>query len=288
MRDTWWSSHTECLKFALDHRRGWDFGYVVSTDGVSVSIGFIKADTQPPPLPQDAIRGVVSPSGANPINLQCPPRIVGLDPGRINILTAVVHSQQAADTVGNAVPSKYETIQYTSGRWYEASGANFRTAKVHKWLRQDRPVRQAIRSTPSAKTASAQTFQSHATHRLQHTPLVSAHFSAKRYPALRWRSYISRQKAFAEMCNIVTANDPDTVVAFGDASFSHNSRGRKSSLTTGLRRQLAGQSSLYRVDEHNTSALCCACHEHMQGMGLGTGMGSTHTFRCGHIICTAT
>lgn len=139
----------------------------MSTDDVSVSIGFIKTSVthHPPPL-QQAVHGVLSPLSARPINLQCPPRIVGLDPGRISILTAAIHSQQAADTLKSAVPTQYETVQWTGGRWYEASMAISRTAKARKWLRQDRPVRQAILSMPSAKTASTQSYLSYVTPRL--------------------------------------------------------------------------------------------------------------------------
>ncbi|KAL3138307.1 hypothetical protein ABBQ32_006118 [Trebouxia sp. C0010 RCD-2024] len=39
-QDIWWLAHTRCMAFAQRHRQHWNFGYHVSTDGVSVSIGF--------------------------------------------------------------------------------------------------------------------------------------------------------------------------------------------------------------------------------------------------------
>ena len=138
-------------------------------------------------------------------------------------------------------------MQWTGGRRYEASGVNFKTAKVRRVAETRLPSQTGYPQHTLSKDRSAQTRLSHATHRLLHTPLVSAHFSARRYPALRWRSFISKQRvigcdhgthfsmqqalAKCAMCTMVTANDPNTVVAFGDAKFAHNSRGWPGTLT---------------------------------------------------------
>ena len=136
----------------------------------------------------------------------------------------------------------------------------------------DRPVSQAIKGMPSAHTSSSQAFSHHCSYRLQHSHLIASHFTSRRYKTLRWETYNRKQRALAMLCNSVTAGNKDTVVAFGNAGFAHNSRGRPSSLTKGFKRQLAGRCRLFEVDEHNTSAKCCACYQPMPGMGLGTGM----------------
>ena len=252
---------------------------MVSTDGVSVSIGFQHANTTPwtlhpsviaGPTPPQAVEGVV---GQNPGNLATASRIVGIDPGKISIFTAVVHSQQAEQTLTAQHPMKYETVQWTTGRWKEDSGANFRQARLAKWLRQSRGVKRLINGTPSAKVASSQAFRQHITHVLQHHSTISQHFFAKRYKTLRWSTYISQQRAMATMITDVTGNKADTEVAFGNADFAHNSKGRVSSLTKGFQNKLAASCRFFEVDEHNTSALCCACNDGigMPGMGLGTG-----------------
>jgi len=97
-----------------------------------------------------------------------------------------------------------------------ASGANYRQAKVAKWLRQSRGVRRIINSTPSAKVVSSQAFKQHIAHNLQHHSTVSLHFYARRYKTLRWCTYIRRQRAMANMCSVVTGNSAATVVAFGN------------------------------------------------------------------------
>jgi len=262
VRDQWWLSQTECLKFARHHRRGWDFGYVVSTDGVSVSIDFQRANA-PWALHPSAIAGPAPPQpvervvGQNPGNLAGASRIVGIDPGKISIFTAVVHSQQADQTLSSQHPVKYETVHWTTGRWKEASGANYGQAKVDKWLRQSRGVRRTVNSTPSAKVASSQALRQHIIHNLQHHSTLSQHFCARRYKTLRWCTYICRQRAMANMCSDVTGNNTATVVAFGIADFAHNSKGRVSSLTKGFKSKLAESCHFFEVDEHRTSRLCC-------------------------------
>ena len=288
-RDRWWLSQTECLNFARHHRRGWDFGYTVSTDGVSVSICLQHANTAPwtlhpsviaGPAPSQPVEGVV---GQNPGNLATASRIVGIDPGKISIFTAVVHSQQADQTLTAQHPVKYETVHWTTGRWKEDSGANYRQARVDKWLRQSRGVRRLIRGTPSAKVASSQAFRPHITHKLQHHSTISSHFYAKRYKTLRWSTYISQQRAMATMITDVTGNNADTVLAFGNADFAHNSKGRVSSLTKGFKNKLAASCRFFELDEHMTSKLCCACNDAngMAGMGLGTGE-ITQAITCMH------
>ena len=72
----------------------------------------------------------------------------------------------------------------------------------------------------------------------------------------------------------VTGNNANTVVAFGNADFAHNGKGRVSSLTKGFKDKLAASCRFFEVDEHMASKLCCACNcndaNGMPGMGLGT------------------
>ena len=125
------------MQFAQPHRRGWQFGYVVSTDGVSVSIGFERSLTpwalhsaQPQQSGQpQPIRGVLGPPMSN---LGLAPWIVGLDPGRFNIYTTVVQTPQAAPTLQQATCVSRETLQCTADGRFFRSGAKARCAKVAK------------------------------------------------------------------------------------------------------------------------------------------------------------
>ncbi|DBA71772.1 TPA: hypothetical protein ACH3X2_011038 [Trebouxia sp. C0005] len=83
----------------------------------------------------------------------------------------------------------------------------------------------------------------------------------------------------ATMCNDITASNPSTTVAFGDASFCHYGRGNPATPTKGLRRALGQKCHVFEVDEFRTSALCCACKHRMRGMPLPTALGETTAWR---------
>ena len=65
-----------------------------------------------------------------------PARIVGLDPGRRALFTAVVHSQQAADSLQGERPCehRYDSLSWSCSRWQEAAGIKFRLHKTELWI----------------------------------------------------------------------------------------------------------------------------------------------------------
>ncbi|DBB00970.1 TPA: hypothetical protein ACH3X1_000880 [Trebouxia sp. C0004] len=92
-----------------------------------------------------------------------PPRNVGLDPGRKALFTAVVHSQQAADSLhgGRLCQSKYASLSWSCSRWREASGIKFRLQKVELWISRKPALDAALKATPTAKVASSAQFLQH-------------------------------------------------------------------------------------------------------------------------------
>ena len=198
------------MQFAERHRRGWHFDYVVTTHGVSVSIGFERSLTpwaphpaqpqqpgQPQPLPQP-VNGML---GEHLPNLHFAPCIVGLDPGRINIYTAVVHSPQAAQTLQQPSCIQYETLQCTATSFRDRSSSKARCAKVARWVKQDRALSKVMKHMPSVRISSSQLFSQHISYRLQHSPVISNHFTSRRYKTLRFTAYSKRRRAIAMLCN---------------------------------------------------------------------------------------
>ena len=162
------------MRFAERHRRGWQFDYVVTTDGVSVNIGFERsltpwaphpAQPQQPGQPQPPPQPVTGVLGPHLPNLHLAPRIVGLDPGRINIYTAVMHSPQAAQTLQQPSCVQYETLQCTAASFRDWSGAKTRCAKVARWMKGDRAVAKVLKHMPPG-TSSSQVFSQHISYRL--------------------------------------------------------------------------------------------------------------------------
>ena len=295
----WWDQYTDCINFS---RRSQEskrrFKYQVQTDGISVSVLMFQpfkepptpsnTTSLPPPPPRckkrkrhqqdsmaaagDWVRGLPD------RHLVRPARIVGLDPGRKALFTAVVHSQQAADGLQGVRPCehKYNTLSWSCSRWQEAAGIKYRLAKTSLWINRESDLNAALLATPTAKVASSARFLHHVRHRMQHTAAAQAHFGDRRHRQLRWRSFIKQQQAYSAICKEISGGSRDTVVAYGDAKFSSSCcKGHPSTPTVSLRRKLGYCCQVYDTDEFRTSKLCCACKTAMDGMPLPV-LGNTY------------
>ncbi len=200
-----------------------------------------------------------------------PARIVGLDPGRKALFTAVVHSQQAADGLqaGRPCEHRYDSLSWSCSRWQEAAGIKYRLLKTELWISRKPGLNAALLATPTAKVASSAQFLHHIRHRMQHTAAAQTHFGDRRHRQLRWRSFIKRQQAYTAICKEITGGSKETVVAYGDAKFSSSCcKGNPSTPTVSLQRKLGHCCQVYDIDEFRTSKLCCACKTAMDGMPL--------------------
>ena len=152
-------------------------------------------------------------------------RIVGLDPGRKALFTAIIHSQSAADSLKaqRSHGSKYTTISWGSSKWHEANGTTYLLHKTNLWLNKKPAFKDALQDTPSAKVASIASHVEHIQHRMQHEAGAVDHFEDMRHRNLRWRTFIKRQQAYTSICKDISAGSADTVVAYGYASFSFSS-----------------------------------------------------------------
>ncbi|KAA6418449.1 MAG: hypothetical protein FRX49_11609 [Trebouxia sp. A1-2] len=283
-RASWWQRCTDYQSFCTHTQRTHrEFHFQVETDGISVSILMFQpasgSASAPPVAPNSKKRkrrqqqqtSSAWVSGLPDSQLLQAPRIVGLDPGRKALFTAVVHSQPAADSLhrGRPCESKYDTLSWSCSRWQEASGIKHRLRKSELWLNRKPALKAALLDTPTAKVWSTDQFMLHIKHRLQHAPEAIAHFGDRRHRQLRWSTYIKRQQAYAAVCKAISNGSRDTVVAYGDASFSSSCcKGNPSTPTVSLRRQLGGRCRVYDTDEFRTSKLCCACRTPMKGMPL--------------------
>ena len=198
-------------------------------------------------------------------------RIVGLDPGEKALFTAVVQSQQAADSLQEKRPCehKYESLSWSCSRWQEAAGIKYRLHKKELWMSRKPDLNAALLATPTAKVASSAQFLYHIRHRMQHTAAAQAHIGDRRHRQLRWRSFIKRQQAYSAICKEISGGSSDTVVAYGDAKFSSSCcQGNPSTPAVSLQRKLGNCCQVYDTDEFRTSKLCCACKTAMDGMPL--------------------
>ena len=251
---TFWDRFADCIKFSrrtAESRRC--FKYEVTTDTVSVGVLMFQPSCEPSAQQpaaaaktrkrkrqqQDATEWV---RGLPNRGLVQTDRIMGLDPGRRSLFTAAIHSQAAADSLsggrytGAARRAQYEILSWSSSRWREASGIKFRLHKIKLWLKRDPGLESTLQQTPTAKFASSADFGRHILHRVQRAAAVRKHFGDQRHTQQRWSTYIKRQKAYAAICKDFPGGNSNTVVAYGDASFSSSClKGNPSTPTVSLR-----------------------------------------------------
>ena len=166
------------------------------------------------------------------------------------------------------------------------SGIKYRLAKSAKWMQDDHSLEDALRDTPSSKVSTTSSFLQHIRYRLEHLAAALGHCGDLRHRKLRWRSFIKRQQAYTAVCKEICNGDSQTVVAYGDASFSSSCcKGTPSTPTVSLRRKLSQCCHVRDTDEFRTSMLCCACKSRMDGMPLPVAGDASLYKHCGQAAC---
>ena len=278
----WWSNFTGAPAFCA--KLGRPFANRVVTDGFSASVVMFKKDESAAAQParrqkrkrvepledsQAWVRGMT----ATAVNdaLRQGHHLVGVDPGRRAIFTAATYSERAEQHHRDRHIShtdKYSTSSWSAKHWHEASGTNEHKGKADRWL-QERPQLKAILlATPSHKTSSVASFCAYIAYKLEHAAAYRNFYGKPCHRKLRRKTKMRRQAALQKACNVISKGSKDTVVAYGDAHFSHRTKGLAPTPTSSLRAQLARTCKVVDVDEFRTSVLCCACHQPMRGMPI--------------------
>jgi hypothetical protein len=76
--------------------------------------------------------------------------------------------------------------------------------------------------------------------------------------ARRLKNYIGTQVAWSKITSRITQDDPDTVIAFGDASFNHASKGHHATPNVRAKKEFAKKARVRLTNEHRTSVACSA------------------------------
>ena len=138
----WWDQYTSSLDFCRRLKR--QYAYALVTDDVSVGVRTCKPKCPPAPSQSTTGKRKQAPSNNSswvkglPANtLVTSQRIVGLDPGRNSLFTAVVHKQHATSSLQAAQLVKHQVLTWTRSRWQEASGIKHGKLKMELWLHDE-------------------------------------------------------------------------------------------------------------------------------------------------------
>jgi hypothetical protein len=256
-----------------------EFEDFISTDGMSVSVV-----TSRPKLTTKEVQDYNSFEDC---------RIIGLDPGRKNIFTAVVHSKESMETLQapNGENIRNEVIHWSRGRFYRECGYHKRTRLTKEWSEANPRIKEFGEKVPSSKVADLVSYLERVRFCLAYLDDLFSFYSSKRMKRLKWSTYIRRQQTYEKITKSLTGGHKRTIVAYGDASFTSSARGNVAVPTSTLRRKISSRCRVVEIDEFRTSLLCCSCHSEMKGLvvdGEEGGKGIYGVRRCINSACPRT
>ena len=135
-----------------------------------------------------------------------------------------------------------------------------------------------VLNLPTSKTVCCGNTYHYLNYLHQHFHLTNRRFDLECQRSTRhkrWRSYIHKYKTLDRYCKRLfnDENKTNTVVAYGDASFCHTSKGHLPSLKGNwIKHRLEKIHNIHvlMTKEHNSSQVCSACHHNKKLTGLGS------------------
>ncbi len=227
----------------VGHRQ---FACHVATDGLSTSVQ-VKVVRAQWVAPTVNSYGFDEEGTYHPLTIEDGDRVIALDPGRIAPFTGVY---------GDAPGDK---LSCSKMEYRQRAGFTDALRLRVRWVKNAPDIQRINTETPTAKTAITTTFLVHLRYTLLHRDRLCSFYGAQRWLRLRWKSHIAKEKMWEVMVRRITNGNPRTIVALGDASFAHNSRGHASTPTKQLRKRLQGRCRLRMIDEYRTSIACSLC-----------------------------
>ncbi|KAJ9525479.1 hypothetical protein QJQ45_003134 [Haematococcus lacustris] len=197
--------------------RQYNFAQIVHTDGVAISVMFLRPKPAAPPaeLPRMG-RGV---DAVNPL-AHLHAEWLGVDPGKTNMAT-VAHEERSA--AGTVVSVRHWKL--TAGQYYRDSGITRQAQATKTWLAKVKPQLTAL-SRVSSKPSSLASYRRFANTVLATYDAMWAEVSKKRWANAKFRLYCGKMRVVASFWAKVKKQAqkrwPDRILAlaYGAASFS--------------------------------------------------------------------
>ncbi|GFH08762.1 uncharacterized protein HaLaN_03780 [Haematococcus lacustris] len=241
---------------------GQTFAQVVHTDGVAISVMFIRPKPAEPPgkLPlMGKEEGAVNPLAHLDADW------LGCDPGKTNMAT-VAHEERYPS---GAVKSVWQR-SLTAGQYYRQSGITEYAKESKVWMAGIQPQQDEL-SQVTNYTASLQRYREYADTTLATWPAMWAELSKARWSNARFRLYGGKQRTVAKFwaetvkgakvrCNSAATGRP-LALAYGAAGFSGSgSIGSKGVPVKQMRREACKQfpGRVVLVHEFRTSRVSSA------------------------------
>jgi hypothetical protein len=255
----------ECFPGIVKHHNGLkrQFSDYIRTDGTSCSLTFATMKSTDPSTSKKRKRSSAD-DEKPPILPQLNQRIVGIDPGRRDMIAAVVPGDSFFKVSLKSYKYEAKTTKaasYTLGLLERAKCSDGSS------------LRHKLESLPSRKDISE--WQSYTEAVIPLLNDILATYISLGLRRWKFRAYIFRDKTLDKICHKITSSSVTlpTLVAFGAANSCSTGFGYAPAPQARLRRRLEKIHGAYvcLIDEFNTSQRCCSCHQQLKA-GVASGI----------------
>ena len=262
-----------CFK---EYGKEYQFAHMIETDGLGCSVLFVKNTVAKNYYKPDvSVKKFcyMEDMDAEQVALLANKRVVGIDPGKADLIYAAATPENE-----DATPQNVTFFRYTQNqRWSEGKVRTYR--KKHRRLVKEESVQgksvekwQTELSTHNHKTLDPAKFVAYLIAKNATNALLSPFYSEPIHRQMKWNAKTNLRRSEDRMINRFKSKfgGPDEVViAYGDFEQRQHMKYREPSMGVGMRKLFRrhGYANLFLIDEHRTSCRCFDC------------TGENHTFK---------
>ena len=228
------------------------FNMMVKTDGVGCSVVIFRDNTYNKTASSEAVRKKRKLDARQGFldNLPEDVKWVGVDPGRRDLLSAGWEDGRR--------------FNVSNGSYY--TQCKYRKRQAHTTRKiEELCLSEFMGNMPSSKTDRSTQTMAYLNYLFEHQNKLQELFDlqcTRNIRQHRWKAYIHTQKTLDRICHRLTKDHPNSVIAYGDSSFSHNSKGYAPTLKANRikhRLEKVHGTRVLMVNEFNTSQVCSLC-----------------------------
>lgn len=177
--------------------------------------------------------------------------VVGIDPGRTNIIYAVKKTRRDGELTGEQTVYKLTRKQF-----YMESGVVKANKQIQKWHDQPAMLKTlAALSAASPKGADTLQFREYIETVLDNYDTLWEEYLKPRWAQQRLRLYGGKKRVFAKFFNKLQGDDKKVLVAYGSAKFAPTGSGELSVPTSRAFKETSCRFTVFPVDEFRTTAV---------------------------------
>lgn len=304
------------LKNSIFQKRGYQFNYMIHTDGISCSLLFVKLNKNNKPcrpptktalkkLDNDC-KYIEDVPITNPIKNKL---LVAIDPNHGNLISclAETNDNNATRTIiamdRNNKKITYKNRTYITFR-YTRSQRNVETKKnKYQNIREDLKKSKIDNKTVieietelsehNSKTCSFDKFNDYLYKKIETNRILYQFYKDPIFRKLNFNTYINTQKSESKMLQKFEKKfgpPKNVLIVFGDYEMINTMKGCEPQISKRLRRLLKIYGyEIYKINEYNTSKLCNKCQHEMERIKVkgkdGKDYLSWALLRCKNVKC---